>query len=374
MPNNQRAAIIYLGNFFYDARSINMALSLIKEGYNVSIIHTGYIDNAIPTIFKKINFIQLKVSNKKFIKYISFYQQVKKILKKNRYNSLIAGDLYSLANICTYQHKAHLIYDCREIYFHLSAHYRNSIKRYLSYQYEKILLKYIHTIFVTAQTDLDFLKKTYQQHKHLNWHLIYNFPSGYIMGEKNNLKLQYNIPSHHQLIIYQGVIQEHRGILTLLKVIQATEHYSAFIIGDGPILSDLKRYVKKNKLRKKIHFTGKLPYFHMFKYTANCDIGWVIIKGTGISNQFALPNKLFEYTLMGLKIIASSLPNIKPIVQNNNFGICVDRLTTSNIIQALKDLDKIRIIKSQMIKQSRSKFIWNIQHPKFIKAIKHYEV
>ena len=112
----------------------------------------------------------------------------------------------------------------------------------------------------------------------------------------------------------------------------------------------------------------------MFKYTANCDIGWVIIKETGISNQFALPNKLFEYTLMGLKIIASSLPNIKPIVQNNNFGICVDRLTTSNIIQALKDLDKIRIIKSQMIKQSRSKFIWNIQHPKFIKAMKHYEV
>tara|TARA_B110000438_G_scaffold300535_2_gene353165 strand:- start:937 stop:1992 length:1056 start_codon:yes stop_codon:yes gene_type:complete len=350
-----------------------MALSLIKEGYNISIIHTGHADGVIPTIFKKIIFIQLKVSNKRFIKYISFYHQVKKTLKKNRYSTLIAGDLYSLANICRYKHNTHLIYDCREIYFHLSAHSSNSIKRYLSYQYEKKLLQHINTIFVTAQTDLEFLKNIYQHYKHLNWYLIYNFPSGKIKGKKNNLKLKYNIPSHHQLIIYQGVIQKHRGILKLIKVVQATEHYTAFVIGDGPILPYLKKYVKKNKLHKKIHFIGKLPYFSMFKYTANCDIGWVMIRGRGISNQFALPNKLFEYTLMGLKIIASSLSNIKPIVKNNNFGICIDSFNTTNIIQALKKLDKTTTTKSQIIKQSKSKFIWDIQHHKFIKAVQHYD-
>ena len=373
ISNNKRIAIIYLGDFFYDARCINMALSLIKEEYNVSIIHVGHIDGIVPTIFKKITFIQLKVSNRRFVKYISFYQQVKKILKKNLFSTLIAGDLYSLANICKHKNKAHLIYDCREIYFHLSAHYSSSIKRYLSYQYEKKLLKQINTIFVTAQTDLDFLKNTYKHYQHLNWHLIYNFPSENIKRKKNNLKLKYNIPSHHKLIIYQGVIQKHRGILKLLKVVQATEYYTAFIIGDGPLLPYLKKYVKENKLHKKIHLIGKLPYFSMFEYTANCDIGWAMIKGLGISNQFALPNKLFEYTLMGLKIIASSLSNIKPIVQNNNFGICIDSFKTTNIIQALKELDKTKITKSQIIKQSKSKFIWDIQHHKFIKAIKYYE-
>ena len=366
-------AIIYLGNFFYDARCINMALSLKRENYRVSIIHIGTIKDIIPLEFNSIHFHNIEIINIKLIKYFSFYFQVKKILQKNTFHQLIAGDLYSLANICHYRHTAHLIYDCREIYCQLSAHYTQPLKRYASLQYEKFLLQYIDTVFVTAHTDLIFLKKKYQQYKHLHWYTIFNFPSNYIKTKNINLRLKYKIPSDHRLIIYQGVIQKNRGILKLIKVIQHTKNYTALIVGDGPALPLLKCYAKKNKLNLKIHFIGKLSYFKMFSYTANCNIGWLMIRDKGLSNQFALPNKLFEYTLMGLQVVSSALPNIQPIIDNNNFGVCIKDFETKAIIQGLQSLDKNTTSRSEISQKTISKYTWNTQHNIFIQAVENYD-
>ena len=40
MKRKKQIALVYLGDFFFDARLINMTLSLLKENYLVSIIGT----------------------------------------------------------------------------------------------------------------------------------------------------------------------------------------------------------------------------------------------------------------------------------------------------------------------------------------------
>ena len=104
-------------------------------------------------------------------------------------------------------------------------------------------------------------------------------------------------------------------------------------------------------------------------YTASCDIGWVLIKNRGISNQFALPNKLFEYTLMGLPVIASSLPNIEPIIKKNNFGICVNEQDINQQLTAINQIidryDDYKLISQKTL----SAYVWDIQHEVFMGAI-----
>ena len=53
-----------------------------------------------------------------------------------------------------------------------------------------------------------------------------------------------------------------------------------------------------------------VPYNDLFQYTAAADIGWLLINKKSISNKFALPNKLFEYILMGIPIVSSNIKNI----------------------------------------------------------------
>lgn len=371
--NEKNIAIIYLGDFFYDARCINMASSLLKEGFSISIIHNSLIDNSIPSIFHGLQFYNTKIKKNSFLFYWKFYSKVRQILKKNGFDILIAGDLYSLANICNYKNKAYLIYDCREIYFELSVHNKKPIKKYLSYLYENYFIKFIDSVLVTAKTDLDFLKSKYVKHQHIKWYIIYNFPSSIKQNKIINIKNKYDIPENQKLIVYQGVIQYNRGISMLIKLINTSDSFSAIIIGDGPALNQYKTIVSQKSLENKVFFLGKIPYLNMLAYTACCDIGWLMIKSVGISNQFALPNKLFEYTLMGLPVVASKLPNIEPIIKKNNFGLCVNEKDANQQLQASKQINENYENYKFVSQKTLSSYIWERQHDLFIKAITNNE-
>ncbi len=365
----KNVAIVFLGDFSYDARCINMALSLMKENYQVSVIHNQLSTKPLDLKFKKIKFFHLNIQPRKIITYFSFYNKVKFILQKNNFDILIAGDLYSLANICKYKNKSHLIYDCREIYFELSAHQKHPIKKYISYIYENYFLQFVDTVFVTAESDLNLLQSKYSRHYHLKWYTLYNFPYNFHNKGNINLYQKLNIPKQHKLLLYQGVIQKHRGIRALIEVINSSSSLSAIIVGDGPALDQYKKIVSNKNLNDKIYFLGKIPYLQMLSYTASCDIGWLIIKPKGISNKLALPNKLFEYTLAGLPVISTQLPNIFPIIKKNNFGICVQENNLEEQIQAINNIinnyNKYDHVAGLTIKQ----YIWNVQHKQFIKAL-----
>ena len=121
---NNKIIILYLGDVFFDARCINMSLSLISKKYDVTVLST-YKKKYISSCLKKIKFISINVPQKGFLKYLSFYNQINKILKNNTFHTIISGDLYSLASAAKHKKKANLIYDCREIYTDLYAHKKN---------------------------------------------------------------------------------------------------------------------------------------------------------------------------------------------------------------------------------------------------------
>ena len=368
--NHKNIAIIYLGDCFYDARCINMVHSLLKEGFVISVIHNSLIDNTIPSIFNRVQFYNTKIKKNSLTFYWKFYSQVRALLKKNNFDVLIAGDLYSLANICKHKKKSYLVYDCREIYSELSAHNKQPIKKYLLSLYENYFIKFIDSVLVTAKSDLDFLKSKYVKHKHIQWYVIYNFPFAFKQnGCAIDLHKKYNISKNQKLLLYQGVIQENRGIASLIQLVQQTKILTAIIIGDGPALNQYKKFVLDNNLNNKVFFINQVPYLNLLSYTASCDIGWLLIKGTGISNQFALPNKLFEYTLMGLPVLSSNLPNMKSLIQKNDFGLCVDENNITDQINSIMQIIQHYGEYQMIAKQTASKYVWDVQHNKFIDAI-----
>ena len=134
MSSKQHIAIVYLGNFFFDARLINMSLSLQQGNYRVTVIdiHTKTLENAL---FKNIHFCPIKLQHLGKLKYLEFHRKVKATLKQNQYDVIISGDLYSLSAVCAFHKKTKkIIYDCREIYFELAAHINKPIYKYWNYK------------------------------------------------------------------------------------------------------------------------------------------------------------------------------------------------------------------------------------------------
>ena len=118
--------LIFLGDFLYDARCQNMADTIINSGAILNIIHTG------KSLEKYRNSIinNISVPNRGLMKYLYFFLNVNKILKKLKPNIVIASDLYSLPS--AYSSKAnYLVYDSRELYTHLAGLNRQPIKQYI---------------------------------------------------------------------------------------------------------------------------------------------------------------------------------------------------------------------------------------------------
>ena len=359
-------AIVYLGDFFFDARCINMALSLQKENAQISIICT-YNQKFHTAKFKNIKFYNIKIQNNGIKKYWEFHNKIKQILNKQDFDIIISGDLYSLSGCCLSNNKAKIVYDCREIYSQLSAHYYKPIHKIFWNFYERFFLKYINTILVTANSDLNYLKIKFKKYTHLKWYIIYNYPIDYKLNKAISLKNKYNIPEDKYLVLYQGVIQKKRGIKQLLHVIQNSKNLVAIIIGSGNT-NYYKNYATKLQIAHKVIFINKINYLDLFNYTTSCDIGWAVIQNFGISNQNALPNKLFEYALMGLPIIASNLPNMKKIVTEYNLGVLVEDDNVTEHIKGINTLIK-NFSNYINIKKIKASFTWHTQHQKFINSI-----
>ncbi len=314
MDKRKNIILLFLGDFFYDARCVNMALSIIKsKKFNLSIFSCSnpfktkkYSNNELEGAVDKIRFYQFKDSIKGPLRYWLYHKQIKRILKHNKYDIIVAADLFSLSGACS--QKTNIIFDSREIYSELEAHVNKPIHRLFWSFYENFYLKKVSSIITTADSDQLYLQRKYSKYKHLRFYKIYNFP---INPKKTVFSKKKVSPTNKTVhVLYQGVLQKGRGIGLLLSLVSKTGNVRATIIGDGPEKTRYLQKIIKNKIQKRVSMLGKIPYVDLFKHTVTADIGWLIIKDSCISNLLALHNKLFEFSLAGVPIVASNLPNM----------------------------------------------------------------
>ena len=84
-------------------------------------------------------------------KYFEFYFKIKKIAIKQNFDVLVAGDLYSLAGLCS--GGGRIIFDSREIYSSLAAHIHKPFYRWFWSAVETYYLKFVSVVLTTSSLD-----------------------------------------------------------------------------------------------------------------------------------------------------------------------------------------------------------------------------
>ena len=356
----KRIVLIFLGDFFYDGRCINMANSIINNGYELYVIDTGKSKNA----YKGIIFFHIKIKKNGFFRYVDYYLKTKKIINKIKPQTIIASDLYSLPSAFSLKN-TDVIYDSREIYSQHAGMINNRIKQYFWHMVENKFIKNTKAVLVTADGDELILNKLYDN---LNIIKIYNFPSCKMKSNKNNLlRKKINLSENKKIFLYQGVLHAGRGIKSMISLLNYFSEVHAVIIGDGPNKKNIINFVKKNNLIHKVHFLGKIKYEELLQFTSGADIGFSIIRPISKSYEQALPNKIFEYALSEVPIICSDLIEMKKIVQKYQIGIAVPFNDIEKQIMGVKKI--LRNKKYFITKSKNSDFIWESQEIFFMKVI-----
>ncbi len=161
-----------------------------------------------------------------------------------------------------------------------------------------------------------------------------------------------NVPSYEEVadhkltndfrVLYHGVVAPGRGLEMCIEAASLWRKGITFSIR-GPVVSDyesqLRAHIKKWGVEDKVELLPPVPMPDLVSEAAPFDIGLFALPGHSKHNQYALPNKLFEYIMAGLCVCLSDLPEMKRIVEETGTGVIIASETAVAIAQAIDKLD-----------------------------------
>jgi len=76
----------------------------------------------------------------------------------------------------------------------------------------------------------------------------------------------------------------------------------------------------------------------LHRYTASADAGLILFQGNCLNHILSLPNKLFEYMMAGIPVLACDLPEIARVVNKHGCGVTVDPSDPEAVARAMMDM------------------------------------
>ena len=150
--------------------------------------------------------------------------------------------------------------------------------------------------------------------------LIHNVPEMLEVKQGWDLHERLDIPADRRILLYQGSIQEFRGIEESIEAVALLERCVLVIIGYGYHRPVLEAEVRRRGLGDRVHFFGPIPNDELLYYTASADVGLCVIRGQSLSYRWSMPNKLFEYMMAGIPVVASDFEEMGRVVREEGVG------------------------------------------------------
>ncbi len=303
-----------------DARVLNILSFIECKFSNILLISLKKSNN----LSEKIKQIEILIDNEQSLlsKWYSFNYQINNMKIKSKY--FIACDFFSLpaASLSKKRCEGILIYDSREIYSALGSLQGKNLKQFILSKIESYFIKYVDKIIVTGQLDKEYLENYFK--KKFDYYIIMNLPFLKNKENSNIIREKYKIPNSTKILLYQGIVLDGRGIIPLIEAVSEMNDIVLFVMGHGPEKLKFIEYSKELISSNKVIFADSIPYTELHNWTCSADIGTALFEPISISYNLALPNKLFEYIMAEIPIIATDLPAIRKVWTEYNFGLLVD--------------------------------------------------
>ncbi len=174
--------------------------------------------------------------------------------------------------------------------------------------------------------------------------------------------------SDHRIILYQGVLIPGRGILNLVRAMKSLpETYKLMIVGGGESPERYQEQAKSDGTNNRIFFIGRVPFDQIKSCMQKADLGVVTYRNTCRNNYYCAPNKLYEYSSVGLPVVGPDFPGIRGLVDTYGLGCVFDPEDPESIAGAIVDVLKDPDLYEKMKKSTadlKTHFNWEQQAEK----------
>lgn len=344
---NKKIFVAVTNDISTDYRIHKICNYLISKKYDV-VVYGRVLPNTIK-VKRDYQIIRKKhVFNNNFLFYAEFNLRLFFYLIFRKFDYILSNDLDTLP-ACFFASKiksTNLVYDSHELFSEGPELQGRKFVQGFWRSLEDFFLPKVKKSYTVSQSIVEFYDAKYQN----KMGLIRNIPSKKDVLEVEEVAL----PTTNKTILYQGVLNPGRGLKPMIKALKFIDDLDLVIIGYGKVEEELKAFVMKEKMNERVHFLGRIARDKLFNYTKEATLGMVLEEPLGLSFQYSLPNKLFDYIHAGIPIVAGNLPEISRIIKEHNVGVLVDDYQPKTIAKVIKNLLNDELLLSE-IKENQQK-------------------
>ncbi|MFZ2900280.1 MAG: glycosyltransferase [Saprospiraceae bacterium] len=140
------------------------------------------------------------------------------------------------------------------------------------------------------------------------------------------------------VFLYQGALNEGRGLEALIGVMPAFPHAELWLAGEGDLSEALRQLVREQGLEEQVRFLGYVQPIDLPVLTRQATIGFNLLENKGLSYYYSLANKAFDYIQAGLPSVQMDFPEYRRLEEAYGVFQLVPDLAPETLIAAIGQL------------------------------------
>lgn len=324
----------------FDYRVYREAASLQAAGHDVTVISTRFRPEPLPDAWESIDVRLIDIDRDQSLRlsYPRFWRKAGAMARDVHADVYHAHDLDAFwpAARAARHHRAALVYDSHELFCEQSSLVQRPAIAYVWRQIERRLIGQADQVITVGHAIAQRLQEAYDLPQIPT--VLRNVPLYRKPVASHYLRERLRIPAADPVVLYQGGYLTDNGLAEQIQAMQQVATGHLVLLGSGPTEATLREVTRQSELEERVHFLPRVPFQALHEVTCSADLGLCIIKPTGRSFAWSMPNKLFEYMMAGLPVLAGDTPEIRRVIEATDAGLIVDPLDSDAITAALAQL------------------------------------
>lgn len=201
--------------------------------------------------------------------------------------------------------------------------------------------------------------------------VVRNIPPYQPPVSSDHLRQYLKLAPDIRIALYHGVLHPERGLDVIIRAAKFLDPKIVIVMktwGEDQIT--LERLIAREQAGDRVKIIPPVPFETLHAWTASADLGLVIYRPRSISVQHSLPNKVFEYLMAGVPVLASPLDAVEEIITTYDVGRVLRALEPEvigwAISEMLADRRGLERMRCNALKASERELRWDIEQKRLV--------
>lgn len=324
-----RVVFTVTNDLTYDQRMHRICGAMAANGYTVTLVGR-WLPTSIPLDHQPYEQIRFRLPFRKGFAFYAVYNiRVFLYLLFARYDGVCSIDLDSLPAGClaTLLRGKKRVFDAHEYFTEVPEVVNRPLVKTFWALVARVFLPFYRYAYTVGPGLAGLFRTIYG----LEFSVVRNVPNYLQASPKAE-------PTDKKILLYQGALNEGRGIETLLSAMQQLPDFQLVLAGEGDLSLQLRQMAEWLKVEDRVTFLGFVKPDALKAWTQKAWLSLNLLENKGLSYYYSLANKFFDSVQAGVPVLTMDFPEYHALNQEFEVAVLLPELNVDLVVAAIRDV------------------------------------